>query len=98
MAGNRMNGTLRPITSSQNVSMKAKTLLHKAILLPTIIYGSQTWSKKDDSSLNSVEMRSLRRMCGVGLIDRVRNEKVIELRQCIYTTKDRVLGNVVVPE
>ena len=95
MAGNRMNGVLRPITSSQNVSMKAKTLLHKAILLPTIMYGSETWtwSKKDESGMNAVEMRALRRMCGVRLIDRVKNERVRELCECKQSVVNRMKVN-----
>ena len=34
--------------------------------------------KKDESGINAVEMRSLRRMCGKRIIDRVRNEQIRE--------------------
>ena len=60
--------------------MMAKTMVYQAIVLPTIMYGSETWTwlKKDESGINAVEMRSLRRMCGKRIIDRVRNEQIRE--------------------
>ena len=80
-AGTKVNGALRPIMKSRNVSIPAKKLLHQAILLPTLMYGSEswTWLKKDESGINAVEMRSLRRMCGRTLRDRVRNADIREM-------------------
>ena len=66
---------------SRSVSIPAKKLIHQAVLLPTLMYGSEswTWLKKDESGINAVEMRSLRRMCGRTLRDRVRNTEIREL-------------------
>ena len=49
-------------------------------MVPTIMYGSETWTwlKKDESGINAVEMRSLRRMCGKRIIDKIRNEQIRE--------------------
>ena len=72
-AGTNVNGALRPIMKSRSVSIPAKKMMHQAILLPTLMYGSEswTWLKKDESGINAVEMRSLRRMCGRTLRDRL---------------------------
>ena len=90
IAGSRVSGALRPLVRSKNVSLQAKKLMHNAILLPSITYGSETWTwlKKDESSINAVEMRSLRRMCGKKLTDRVRNEDIrneCEINESIVT-------------
>ena len=41
--------------------MTAKNAVHQAVLVPTRMYGSETWTwlQKDESVLNAVEMRSL---------------------------------------
>jgi hypothetical protein len=61
--------------------MKAKTVLHDMILIPTLMYGSETWAwtKKDESGINAVEMRPLKRIANVILTDRTRNERVREM-------------------
>ena len=78
LAGDRINGVLRPVIANKNISMVAKSTVHQAIVVPTIMYGSETWTwlKKDESGINAVEMRSLRRMCGKRIIDRVRNKQI----------------------
>ena len=80
-AGAKVSGALRPIMKSRSVSIPAKKLMHQAILLPTLMYGSEswTWLKKDECGINAVEMRSLRRMCGRTLRDRVRNTEIREM-------------------
>jgi hypothetical protein len=67
--------------NNKKSSMKAKTVLHSMILIPTLVYGSETWAwtKKDESGINAVEMRSLRRISNVRLTNRTRNERVREM-------------------
>ena len=61
-----------------NVSTTARLAVHNAVLVPTLLYGSETWilQKKNERKMNAVEMRSLRRICEVSLADRIRNEKI----------------------
>ncbi|CAK1597415.1 unnamed protein product [Parnassius mnemosyne] len=68
-AGNRVNGALHSIVKSQNVSKKARMAIHNAVLVPTLMYGSESWvwQKKHESRINAVEMRSLRSMLGMKL-------------------------------
>ena len=59
--------------------MMAKNMVRQAIVVPMILYGSETWTwlKKDKREIDAVEMRSLRRMWGKRIIiDRVRNEQI----------------------
>lgn len=41
-AGNQINGTLHTFLS-QNITQKARQAVHKSILVPTLMYGSETW-------------------------------------------------------
>ena len=52
--------------------------VHNAVLVSTLLYGSETWElqKKNERKMNVVEMRSLRRICGVSLADRIYNENI----------------------
>jgi hypothetical protein len=60
------------------VSKKAQLAVHIGVLLPTLMYGSESWvwQKKHTSRVNVVEIRALRSMIGVKLSDRVRNEVI----------------------
>jgi exonuclease III len=76
--GNSVNGALHSLVRSQSVTKKARLAVHSGVLAPTLMYGSESWvwQKKHESKINAVEMRSLRSMCGVRLIDRVRNVEI----------------------
>ena len=58
----------------RNDSTAARLAVHDAVLVLTLIYGSETWilQKKNERKMNTVEMRSRRRICEVSL-DRIRN-------------------------
>ena len=77
-AGNKVNGALAALMRWRNVSPAARLAVHNAVLVPILLYGSETWvlQKKNERKMNAVEMRSLRRICGVSLADRIRNEEV----------------------
>ena len=77
-ANNRVNGVLAALMRRRNVSTAARLVVFNAVLVPTLLYGSETWElqKKNEKKMNTVEMRSLRRICGVSFADRIRNEKI----------------------
>ena len=62
----------------RNVSTAARLVVHNAVLVPTMSYGSETWvlQKKNERNINAVEMQSPRRICGVSLADRIGNEEI----------------------
>jgi hypothetical protein len=79
-AGNIVNGALHAFMGSRVVSKKAKLAVQSGVLLPTLMYGSESWvwQKKHTSRVNAVEMRALRSTIGVKLSDSVRNEVIRE--------------------
>ena len=60
--------------------MDLKRELYERIVVPTVMYGSESWGMKveERGKLDVAEMKCLRSMCGVTRMDRVRNEVVRE--------------------
>ncbi len=60
--------------------MKVKKDLRNSILLPTLTYGSETWTwnKTQQSRVGAVEMSYLKGACGVTKQDGESNESVYE--------------------
>ncbi len=58
--------------------MTAKRRLYEGVVVPTVLYGAETWNMgaAERRRLNVMEMRCLRSMCGVTLMDWVRNDLV----------------------
>ena len=48
--------------------------------MPTVIYGAEAWwlKEREKRRLNVFEMKCLRKMCGVTVMDRIRNEVIRE--------------------
>jgi len=61
-----------------SLEMNVKRRLYEGIVVPTALYGAETWKvgAAERRRLNVMEMRCLRSMCGVTRIDRVRNEEM----------------------
>jgi hypothetical protein len=76
----KINGALHAFMSSRVVSTKTQLAVHNVVLLPTLMYGSESWvwQKKTTSRVNAVDMPALRSMIGKKLSDRVRNEVIKE--------------------
>ena len=57
-AGNRVNGALAALMRRRNVSTAARLAVHNAVLVPTLLYGSETWilQKKIERKMTAVEM------------------------------------------
>ena len=85
-AGNSFNGALAALIRRRNVSTAARFAVHNAVLVPTLLYGSEPWVLQ---KRNAVEMRSLHRVCGVSLADRIRNE---EIHRMANTSEDVTVG------
>ena len=79
-----MDGALAALMSRRNVSTAARLAVHNAVLAPTLLYGSETiyyiyLLKKNERKMNAVEMPYLRRICGVSLAGRIRNEEILRM-------------------
>ena len=80
--GRKVSGALKSVTRNRNVNVKVKKTLHDSVLMPTMLYGCETWTllEGQKSRLRAVEMGYLRSACGVTWRDRWTNERV--RRQC----------------
>ena len=74
-------GLLYRLLKDQNVPKKVKKILHTGILRPTLLYGSETWNinKRNMAKLVAADMRIVRLIHGVTIMDKIRNETLCEL-------------------
>ena len=58
--------------------MKTKVRVYEALVKSVLLYNSETWTMKrsDENRLRVFEMAVLRRICGVSLRDKWRNEEI----------------------
>ena len=68
----------RTVWTNQDISRSLKVRIYKALILPIAIYGAESWTLRqaDTRHLESFEMRCLRVILGVHLMDRVKNEEI----------------------
>ncbi|RXM30605.1 RNA-directed DNA polymerase from mobile element jockey [Acipenser ruthenus] len=61
-----------------NISVKTKIHLFWTLILPILLYGSETWIllKQDLNKLEVFQMRCLRQILSISLCDRIRNETI----------------------
>ena len=52
--------------------------IYRALILPIAIYGAESWTLRqaDKRQLNTFEMRCLRVILGVSLMDKIKNEEI----------------------
>merc|ERR1712002_202066 len=78
--GMKTFGAMRRVWSERSVNVRVKRELYERIVVPTVMYGSESWGMrvKERNKLDVAEMKCLRNMCGVTRWDRWRNEVVRE--------------------
>ena len=71
------------IWANQDIPKSLKIRIYKCLILPIALYGAETWTlrKEDQNRLETFEMRCLRTIEGVHLLDRIRSE---EIRQRLH--------------
>lgn len=86
-AGRKVVGSMAGLAKSDALSSKAKISIYNTVLVPTVLYGSESWvcQSKHESRVNAVGMSFLRSMCGKTRLDRVRNAWV--MNECGVTEK-----------
>ena len=84
-ATGRTIGALRQeVVDRRELSKTTKLRVYNAIVNPTLLYGSETWTlqKRHMKKLQAVEMRYLRKVEGVTRMDKVRSDDIrMRLRQ-----------------
>ena len=74
-----MVGALRrQVIDEKELSKATKLRVNNAMVVPTLLYGSETWTlqKRHRSKIQAMEMRYLRKVEGVTRLDRVSNEDI----------------------
>ena len=84
-AGSKVNGALAALIRRRYVSTAARLAVHNTVLVPTLVYGSETWvlQKKNEKKMNAVEMLALHKICGDSLADGIRIEEIHRTRQVL---------------
>ena len=69
---------LKSVLSNRGFGIQAKKCLYEGVIVPTALYGAQTWAMKSAKrrKVYLLEMKCLRSLVGVSRIDRVGNEEV----------------------
>ena len=78
--GMKTFGAMKRVWSARSVTLNVKRELYERIVVPTVMYGSESWGMRveERKRLDVAEMRCLRSMCGVTRWDRLRNGEVRE--------------------
>ena len=76
--GCKMLGAMKGALKGRGVGMKVKKMLYEKMIVPTVLYGAETWGIRaaERQKLNVFEMKCLRSVAGVTRWDRLRNEEV----------------------
>ena len=65
-------------------------------MIPTVVYGSETWalSARERRKIEVFEMLCLRNICGIRRVNRVRNPIIREKCGCELSVLERIERNV----
>ena len=77
-AGLRVVGATSSLSRNLEVDQKCKLAVYESVVVPTLMYASETWVWKGNhrSKVVATEMKYLRSMCGKTRMDRIRNEDI----------------------
>ncbi len=80
------------VLKSRYLGMNEKRRLYEGVIVPTALYGAETWNiKKDErNKLDVIEMRCLRSMLGVSRMDWLTNVEVKRRTGVVRKLSDRV--------
>ena len=90
--GCKVLGALKGVMKNRGLGTNVKKVLYVKMVMPTVMYGSESWGKVTERQrLNVFEMKCLRSMAGESRLDRIRNEVVrarIDVRKELAATVD----------
>ena len=72
-SGRKVAGAIRPLVNVRGLQVKHARLLHEALLVPVLMYGSKTmiWREKERSGIRVVQMDNLRCLLVIQGMDKV---------------------------
>ena len=82
LEGRKVWGTMAKLWKENMISREVKRELYERVVIPTVVYGSETWSlsAQERRKIEVFEMMCLRNICGIRRVDRVRNAIIREVR------------------
>ena len=94
--GCKVLGALKSVMRCRTLGMEAKRGLYEGVVLPTVLYGAETWGVRAEERrrLNVFEMKCLRSMAGVTLRDRINNDVVRFRTGMVKRLEERVDARV----
>ena len=71
----RVASAIRSLVSVRGIQLECARVLHDALLMPVLLYGSETmvWKANDKSRIMAVQMDVLRGLLGIKRMNRVPN-------------------------
>ena len=79
-----------------DIQRSKKRELYERVVIPTVVYGSETWSLStlESRKIELFEVMCLRNICGIRRLDRVRNAIIRERWGCELGVLERNERNV----
>ena len=73
-------GRLAGLWKRRLLCIEAKMCMYESIVIPTVLYGSECWclNAEERHRLEVFDMRCLRRVLGVSVMDRIRSAEIRE--------------------
>ena len=80
-SGRRDAGAIRSLVNAMGLQLEYTRLLNESLLLPVLIYGSETiiWKEEERPGISVVQMDSLRGLLSIGKMDKVPKARIREL-------------------
>ena len=80
-SGRRVGGAIRSLVNAEDMQLECARVLHKTLLVPVLMYGSETmiWKEKERSRIRTVQMDNFRGLLGIRRMDRDPNARIREL-------------------
>ena len=92
LEGRKVWWKLANLWKENRISREVKQELYGRVVIPTVVYGSETWSlsEQERRNIEVFEMMCLRNICGLRKMDRVRNAIKREKFGCELSVKERI--------
>ena len=74
-SGKRVTGAIRSLVNVRDFQLQCARVLHKSLLIPVLMYGSETMlrKKKERARIKALQVDNLKGLLGIRRMDRVPN-------------------------
>ena len=79
VSGRRVVGAIRSLVNASGLQLECARVLHESLLMPVLMYGSETMINEERTRIRAVQMDNFRGLPGIRRIDKVLNARIMEL-------------------